>query len=95
MERRGLPIAAGLFHLDIEKTILTLCLERGAGKTICPSEVARALQSDDAAWRALMPKVREVAHEMAKTGDIAIYHKGKQRPDHDVTGVIRLGLPHV
>ena len=79
--------------MKIEETILSLCLARGAGKTICPSEVARALAVEEAAWRALMPEVREVARRLAQDGQIAIYRKGEALPDHDVTGVIRLGLP--
>ncbi len=73
--------------------ILTLCLERGSGKTICPSEAARALCEDEAAWRALMPGLRDVAQRMAQGGKITIYRKGKPVPDHDTKGIIRLGLP--
>ncbi|MEL7252724.1 MAG: DUF3253 domain-containing protein [Pseudomonadota bacterium] len=78
---------------DIEQMILSLCLERGAGKTICPSEAARALCAVEEEWRALMPDVREAAKRMAQNGKIAIYRKGEALPDHDISGVIRLGLP--
>ena len=78
---------------DIEKAILALCLARGVGKTICPSDAARALAQEDHTWRALMPSVREVAQSMARAGQITIYRKGEAIPDHDVSGVIRLGLP--
>ena len=91
---------AGLFHWvmgtsqrEIENIILALCLERGPGKTICPSEVARALDEAEDVWRALMPLVRNVAQRLAQQGQIAIYSKGSVRPDHDIAGVIRLGLP--
>ncbi|MEL6118598.1 MAG: DUF3253 domain-containing protein [Pseudomonadota bacterium] len=78
---------------DIEKAILALCLARGVGKTICPSDAARALEQEDHTWRALLPAVREVAQGLARSGQIAIYRKGTAIPDHDVSGVIRLGLP--
>ena len=65
----------------------------GLGKTICPSDAARALEQEEQAWRALMPKIREVAQSLAHDGQIAIYRKGRAIPDHDVRGVIRLGLP--
>lgn len=78
---------------DIEAMILALCLERGAGKTICPSEAARALGRQEDAWRALMPEVRRIAQGLAQTGRIAIFRKGMPLTDHDVIGVIRLGLP--
>ncbi len=45
----------------IRATILDLALQRGRGKSLCPSEVAKALAPD---WRALMPQVRDVAAEM-------------------------------
>lgn len=78
---------------DIEQMILTLCHERGAGKTLCPSEAARGLSPEDETWRALMPRVRERAQRLAQMGHIAIFRKGVPLTDHDVTGVIRLGLP--
>ena len=43
----------------IEQAILALLAERAPGKTICPSEVARALaQDNEAQWRPMMPAVR-------------------------------------
>lgn len=77
----------------ISDEILRLCDARGRGKTVCPSEVARALEAEEAEWRALMPEVREVAAGLARAGRIAIYRKGEVVDDHDTGGVIRLGLP--
>ncbi|MEQ9176988.1 MAG: DUF3253 domain-containing protein [Roseovarius indicus] len=74
----------------IAEEILRLCDARGRGKTICPSEVARALADE---WRALMPEVRDVARGLAEEGRIAVYRKGEVVSDHDTGGVIRLGLP--
>lgn len=51
----------------IERAIRTLLRERAAGKSICPSEVARALAPDD--WRPLMPRLREVAARLASSGE--------------------------
>ena len=74
----------------IAEEILRLCHGRGLGKTICPSEVARALADE---WRALMPEVRDVARGLAEEGRIAVYRKGEVVSGHDTGGVIRLGLP--
>ncbi|QXT41365.1 DUF3253 domain-containing protein [Gymnodinialimonas ceratoperidinii] len=38
--------------------LMRMAADRGADKTFCPSEVARALAED---WRPLMPEVRRVA----------------------------------
>lgn len=77
----------------IAKAILTLCLERGSGKTICPSEAARRLAVDDGDWRALMPKVRAVAATLQKDGRIAVTQKGAAVDIEAVRGAIRLGMP--
>lgn len=45
----------------IRAAILDLALARGRGKSLCPSEVAKALASD---WRPLMADVRAVAAGM-------------------------------
>jgi hypothetical protein len=42
----------------IAAALMDLALRRGAGKTFCPSEAARALSAD---WRPLMADVRRVA----------------------------------
>ena len=80
---------------EIEATMLRLAAERGAGKTICPSEVARHLAGpnpDD--WRPLMQPVRRVAVRLVEQGRIAILRKGKPVADpEDFKGVYRIGLP--
>ncbi|MEM8790521.1 MAG: DUF3253 domain-containing protein [Pseudomonadota bacterium] len=73
--------------------ILELCRERGIGKTICPSEVARALEPDLERWRSHLPSVRARAAELAEAGQIAIYRKGRAIEPSKMKGVIRLGLP--
>lgn len=58
----------------IEETILGLLRERDSattGKTICPSEAARAL-GGDSGFRALMDPVRETARAMADRGDLQL-----------------------
>lgn len=79
----------------IEDTMLKLIDERGAGKTICPSEVARALAGPHSEnWSPLMQPVRRVAVRLLKAGRIAILRKGKPVDDpDDFRGIYRLGLP--
>lgn len=75
---------------DIAAEIARQVCVRGAGKTICPSEVARVLAED---WRGLMPVVREVAGEMAARGEIIVTQKGRVVDAAAARGPIRLGLP--
>ena len=44
---------------SIEQTIVGLLKKRRPESSLCPSEVARAIEPDD--WRPLMPRVRAVA----------------------------------
>lgn len=71
--------------------ILDLLSERDLGKTICPSEAARAL-AGDADFRPYMDPVREAARELADAGRIEVTQKGRPVKIGEVRGAIRLGL---
>lgn len=75
---------------EIAACILALVARRGAGKTICPSEVARALRSD---WRALMPAVHAVACDLAARGEVTVTQSGRAVDPASARGPIRLGVP--
>ncbi len=77
----------------IEQAIMELCLERGQGKTICPSEAARRLAVEGGDWHDLMGPVRQAAVRLANDGRISIYRKGRPIASDGMRGVIRLGLP--
>lgn len=79
----------------IEETLLRLVTERGADKTCCPSEVARALGGPHPdGWSPLMQPVRRVAVRLTKEGRVQILRKGKPVPDpDDFRGIYRLSLP--
>ena len=72
---------------DIEATILALTAQRGPAKSICPSEVARALRPD---WQSLLSEVRRAACRLASIGQIDILRKGQVVVPAGVKGVIRL-----
>ena len=78
----------------ITAEILRQTAARGPAKSICPSEVARALAGgDEGPWRPLMTPVREAAVALLKAGEIEILRKGKPVPPEQVRGVIRLRRP--
>jgi hypothetical protein len=78
----------------IADTMVALAAERGPGKTICPSEVARAIGGDHPdGWGPLMKPVRKVAVALAHEGRISIRRKGKPVDPDDFRGVYRLALP--
>ena len=78
----------------IATTMLRLVEERGAGKTICPSEVARELGGPHPdGWGPLMQPVRRVAVRLAHEGRVAILRKGRPVDPDDFRGIYRLALP--
>lgn len=72
----------------VARTIRKLLRERGASKTICPSEVARAL--DDTSFRRWMPLIRSVAGELVLGGEVVVLQKGKPVSLEGARGPIRL-----
>ncbi len=77
----------------IETEILRQTEAQGAGKSICPSEVARALAPGEAAWRPLLGAVRATAYDLAREGRIEVLRKGKPvDPAEGIRGVIRLRI---
>jgi hypothetical protein len=77
---------------EIEDTILRLLDEAGAGRTISPTDAARALTAG-AEWNVQMPGVRRAAIRLALAGRLVIIRKGKPADPNDFKGVYRLGLP--
>jgi hypothetical protein len=77
---------------EIEETILELLRRRDEGKTICPSDAARALASDGD-FRPLMDPVRERAAAMAAGGRLEVTQQGEVVDLDSARGPIRLRLP--
>jgi hypothetical protein len=75
----------------LERTILDLLAQRDAGRTICPSEAARAVGGDD--WRDLMPSAREAAARLADRGAVEVTQRGEPVNALTARGPIRVGLP--
>jgi hypothetical protein len=69
--------------------ILDLLARRDPGKTICPSDAARALAGDDG-FRPLMPLVRDAARELVAAGRIEVTQSGQPVDLDTARGAIRL-----
>lgn len=76
----------------IETEILRRTGERGPQRSICPSEVARALAPAEAEWRRLLTPVRQAAARLATAGRVEILRKGKPVAPEAMRGVIRLRM---
>ena len=87
--------AQGILKPHLER----LLESRSFPKTICPSEVPRALSASELAstgatsWRDLMPLVREILWDLRDAGEVEILQKGNPLPNttalDEVVGPIR------
>jgi hypothetical protein len=81
----------------LEAVIVGLCSMASEGRTICPTDAAKAfataLGEDDLAWRSHLQEVRRTAVKLAIHGKLVIYRKGKMVDPNEFRGVYRLGLP--
>lgn len=91
---------AGSDHTDVLRPhVDRLLSSREYPKTICPSEVPRALTAAElracgaSDWRSLMPAVRNILWSMREKGEVEIMQKGSLLPQGielgDVNGPIR------
>ena len=87
------PVAESENDRVIADMINEMLSARAATSSICPSEVARALESDEAAWRELMPEVRRVAAKLASQGKLRVTRGDDIVDAESEGGPIRLRQP--
>jgi hypothetical protein len=72
--------------------IRALAMHRAPDRTICPSDAARTVGGKH--WRRLSPLARDVARELAGSGDVEVLQKGVVLdPDAHWRGPIRIRRP--
>jgi hypothetical protein len=79
----------GASRARARQAILDLLEQRDPGKTICPSDAARALGGDDG-FRPLMDLVRDAAGELVEAGRIEVTQHGEPVDLDRAKGPIRL-----
>jgi hypothetical protein len=79
-----------MFTNSIAQNILAMAAERAPDKTVCPSEIARAIYPAD--WRKHMQEVRDAAVALQKNGKVVITQKGKPVDVEHIKGPIRIKL---
>jgi len=90
VDRRGLNLGESVVRrADAERAILELLARRDPGKTICPSDAARALGGDDG-FRPLMALVRDAARALVAGGRIEVTQRGRRVDLDEARGAIRL-----
>jgi hypothetical protein len=76
---------------SLETLTLELLDARGPGKSVCPSDVARA--ADPQHWRPLMEPTRTAARNLVARGEVEITQRGEVVDPHDFRGPIRIRRP--
>lgn len=80
----------------LEEKILDLLSRRAPGRTICPSDAARAVHAergpDDEGegWRDLMDPARRAARRLVVVGEVVVTQGGEVVDPTTATGPIRL-----
>ncbi|KQY59480.1 hypothetical protein ASD11_07925 [Aeromicrobium sp. Root495] len=74
---------------QLENTILDLLAQRGRDKTICPSDAARVVGTDDT-WRDLMEPARRAARRLVHRGEVEITQAGHVVDPSTAKGPIRI-----
>ena len=70
------------------EVLLELCRQAGPGRSITPQEAAEALLGID--WRRALPRLKQIACDLARAGEIEILRKGKPvDPAGEIKGVVR------
>lgn len=88
MTRRGPNLA------EIEERLLGLLAARGPGRTLGPTDVARAIGGDHPdGWGPLMQPIRRVAVRLMQQGRVVLLRKGRPVDPDDFRGVYRIALP--
>ncbi len=91
--RRGRSGSAVETDRALELAILALLRERGAGKTICPSEAARRVApGEKELWMPLMEPARAAARRLQAAGKVLILQDGRPVDPSHAKGPIRLKL---
>jgi hypothetical protein len=81
-------MSAGDEQGQLRDVIIELLEQRGPGKTICPSDAARAVAGED--FRRLMDAARTAAAELVAAGEIDVTQRGRVVDIEQARGPIRL-----
>lgn len=73
----------------LEQTVLSQLADRAASATICPSEVARTVGTEES-WRSLMEPARRAARRLVAAGQVEIAQRGRVVDPSTAKGPVRI-----
>ena len=74
---------------QLEQAVLALLVDRAATATVCPSEVARTVGTEES-WRSLMEPARRAARRLVAAGRVEITQGGRVVDPSTAKGPIRI-----
>jgi hypothetical protein len=86
--RKRAKSPASAVDANLDKALTSLLAERGINKTVCPSEVARAVGGEQ--WRELMEPARAAARRSVARGEAVITQHGQVVDPSTAKGPIRI-----
>jgi hypothetical protein len=86
--RKRAKSAANSVDANLDRALKSLLADRGASKTVCPSEVARAVGGEE--WRELMEPARAAARRSVARGEAVITQHGQVVDPSTAKGPIRI-----
>lgn len=82
-------LSGGAASARLREAIRALAVGRGPASSTCPSDAARAVGGDG--WRDLMPAARDIARQLAQSGEVEITQGGDVVDPHgEWKGPIRI-----
>ena len=82
----------GLRPIDrrLEAALLELLAQRPAQSCICPSDLARRLETEETGWRALLEPIRMAARRLCHAGKVEMLQSGRRVDPDRARGPIRI-----
>lgn len=74
----------------LEARLLQLLGALEPGKSICPSEVPRAITGEGGPWRSYLKRTRAIAGRLSESGKVCVLRHGKPVKPDAIRGVVRL-----
>jgi Protein of unknown function (DUF3253) len=98
MSSNSYATETSLIWAVVRNQLNALLNRRAHPKTLCPSEVARAISIEELeaasapSWRDLMPGLRTLCFQLRDSGEVEILQKGQVKTEgmDEVTGPIRI-----
>ena len=74
----------------VKETMFEMCQAAGVDGAVRPEDIARAIYPEQ--WQTLLKRIRLMAKQQARAGNLIILRKGEPADPDDVKGLIKLRI---